>query len=131
MNGWKTLALSLGLALATTQFSPSARADEWNKETKITFDNPVEVPGRVLLAGSYTFKLADSVSDRQVVEIFDSHDHLVTFVLAVPDYRMDNPSKTVIRFGEGHHNAPETVQEWFYPGDNSGLQFVYPASSGK
>ena len=128
MTAWKTLALSLGLALATTQFVTPARADEWNKETKITFDNPVEVPGRVLTAGTYTFKLADSQADRNTVEIFDNHDHFVTTVIAVPDYRLDSPSKTVILFNEGHHNAPEQVREWFYPGDNSGLEFVYPAN---
>ncbi len=131
MNAWKTLALSLGLALATTQFVTPARADEWNKETKITFDNPVEVPGRVLIAGTYTFKLADSTADRQIVEIFDSHDRFVTTVLAVPDYRFNSPSKTVILFNEGPRNAPEQVREWFYPGDNSGLEFIYPAASKK
>src|SRR5437868_6785478 len=43
---------------------PKARADEWNKQTKMTFTEAFEVPGMVLPAGTYTFALADSNSDR-------------------------------------------------------------------
>ena len=36
-----------------------ARADEWNKKTILTFNQPVELPGIVLQAGTYVFKLVD------------------------------------------------------------------------
>src|SRR5712692_9920798 len=45
-------------------------ADEFNKETKLEFSGPVEVPGKVLAAGKYVFKIADSESDRNIVQIF-------------------------------------------------------------
>jgi hypothetical protein len=41
-------------------------ADEWNKETKLEFSAPVEVPGKVLTAGKYVFKIADSESNRNI-----------------------------------------------------------------
>ena len=50
---------------------PSARADEWNKKTIVTFSGPVEIPGQVLQPGSYVFKLADSQSDRNIVQVFN------------------------------------------------------------
>ena len=43
---------------------PIAHADQWDKQTLVTFSNPVEVPGRVLPAGTYVFKIANS-QDRQ------------------------------------------------------------------
>ena len=34
-----------------------ANADQWDKKTTVTFNAPVEVPGKVLPAGTYVFKL--------------------------------------------------------------------------
>lgn len=45
---------------------PHALADEWDQKTIVNFNGPVEVPGRVLPAGTYVFKLADSSSDRNI-----------------------------------------------------------------
>ncbi len=125
MTAWKTLALGFGLVLASAPFLSNAKADEWNKETKITFGNPVEVPGRVLLPGTYVFKLDESSTDRQLVEIYNDNDRLVTTIPGIPDYRDDATSKTVITFSEGRQNAPEEVHEWFYPGENDGVEFIY------
>jgi hypothetical protein len=127
MTAWKTIALGFGLVLASAPFVSSAKADGWNKETMMTFDNPVEVPGRVLLPGSYVFKLADGNADRQIVEIFNDNDRLVATVMAVSDYRANAPSHTVLTFNEGRKDSPESIHEWFYPGDSDGLEFLYPA----
>ena len=46
---------------------PSAMADDNNLKTTVTFSQPVEVPGvnaQVLPAGTYVFKLMDSLTDR-------------------------------------------------------------------
>ncbi len=47
-------------------------ADAWNHKTKLPFSEPIEVPGKVLPAGEYTFKLMDSQSDRHIVEIYNA-----------------------------------------------------------
>ncbi len=57
----------LGVALA-----PSARADEWNKKTILTVDQPIQVPNQVLPAGTYVIKLLDSPSDRHIVQIYNA-----------------------------------------------------------
>ena len=44
-----------------------ARADEWNKKTVLTFSQPLELPGIVLPAGTYVFKLANLSGTRNVV----------------------------------------------------------------
>jgi LPXTG-motif cell wall-anchored protein len=116
------LALLFALAAPSNVF-----ADEWNKATKLTFSEPVEVPGMVLPAGTYWFTLANSDADRNIVQIWDADRmHLVTTVLAIPDYRLQPTDKTVINFSERPSDSPEAINAWFYPGDNYGQEFVYP-----
>jgi hypothetical protein len=107
-----------------------AVADEWDKMTTFHFTQPVEVPGHVLIPGTYVFKLADLSSDRDVVEIFSQDqrgmDHLVTTVLAIPAYEVRTPDRPMITFEERHVNTPEAVHTWYYPGDNYGWEFAYP-----
>jgi hypothetical protein len=112
----------VGLAL-----TPRLNADDWNKLTKLTFSAPVEIPGQVLPAGTYVFKLLDSQSNRNIVQIYDADQKkLFANILAIPDYRLKLTDKTVIKFEERAGNSPEAIQAWFYPGDNYGQQFVYP-----
>lgn len=126
-----TARVCAGLLLAGVVAMP-AFADEWNKETIFTFNEPVEIPGHVLTPGKYVFKLADSASDPAIVQVFSEdkkdREHLVTTILAIPDYRSDTPEKPVVNFEERRGDSPEAVKSWFYPGDNYGWEFVYPKS---
>jgi len=128
---FNTLCLGVSLALIGAMVTPT-KADESNKETKLEFSAPVEVPGRVLAAGKYVFKIADNQSDRNIVEIFsedaDGNQKFVTTILAISDYREETPDKTIITFEERPSGSPEAIHSWFYPGDNTGWEFVYPKS---
>jgi hypothetical protein len=105
----------------------TVHADEWDKKTIFTFNAPVEVPGQVLTPGTYVFKLLNSSSDRNIVQIFDKDErHLVGTFLAVADYRMKPAAKPLITFEERAAGAPEAIKAWFYPGDDYGNEFVYP-----
>ncbi|HWZ41842.1 MAG TPA: LPXTG cell wall anchor domain-containing protein [Candidatus Saccharimonadales bacterium] len=120
-------------ALVTSAFLlPTAAADEWNKRTTVTFSGPVEVPGvgaQVLPAGTYLFKLLDSPSDRNIVQIFSADGlHVYTTILAIPNYRLRVTDKTVMTFRERAEGQPEAIRAWFYPGANWGQEFVYPKS---
>ena len=118
------LTLLLG---AAAWFTPTARADDWDKLTVLTFNAPVEIPGQVLPAGTYVFKLLDSPSDRNILQIFtEDQKHLLATILVIPDYRLDPTDKTVVTFEERAAGLPQAIHTWFYPGDNSGFEFVYP-----
>jgi len=123
------LWLSAFLALLGSMVAP-AIADEWNKETKIEFSGPVQVPGKLLEAGKYVFKLADSESDRHIVQILSEDasgaQKLVTTVLAIPAYRLATPDAPIVQLEERPSGGPEAIHSWFYPGDNAGFAFVYP-----
>jgi hypothetical protein len=106
---------------------PNARADTWNKKTVVTFSQSVEVPGMILPAGTYTFVLANSQSDRNIVEIFNADgSHIIATILAINDYRLQPTGDTVMKFSERPGDAPDALRAWFYPGDNYGQEFVYP-----
>ena len=120
-----TLLLVFTMLVALT--GPNAKADEKNWETYMTFSQPVEIPGMVLLAGRYEFRLVDpGYTNRQVVGIFNSRGQMVDNVIAVPDYRTNPTDETVVSLEKTRPGAPEAVKAWFYPGSDFGLEFVYP-----
>ena len=122
----KSALLILGTIIAVSSVAPFAKADEWNKETLITFSAAVDVPGKNLPAGTYIFKLAESNSDRDIVEIFtrDGRQLLATFI-AVSKVRPTPANRPYVTFEEEPTGTFEAVKSWFYPGDTDGLEFVY------
>jgi hypothetical protein len=132
MDRFRLVVTIFCLSLVALTFLPSAKADEWNRKTIVTFTAPVEVPGvgaQTLPAGTYVFKIFDSLSDRHIVQIFNqAEDHVFTTILAIPNYRLRATSKTVMTFRERAAGQPEAIRAWFYPGRQWGEEFVYPKS---
>jgi len=121
------------MAFLGATFSPSVKADERNEKTIVTFSGPVEIPGvhlpgwGVLPAGTYVFKLLESKSSRNIVQIFSEDEKTIyATILAIPNYRLQTTGKTVITFRERPAGEPEALRAWFYPGMNYGQEFVYP-----
>lgn len=129
---WKrSLTFALSIGVLCTVFSGAASAQQgWDKRTRVTFNVPVEIPGisaQVLPAGTYVFRLMDSIADRHIVQILNSDEtHLYANILAIPNYRLRPTDKTVMTFSERKAGEPQAIRAWFYPGDNSGQEFVYP-----
>ena len=67
MKYLRMLAVSIGVVIVCSLPGPRVRADDWNQETIVTFKAPVEIPGKVLLPGTYDLKLLNCDSDRDVV----------------------------------------------------------------
>jgi hypothetical protein len=124
-----TLCLCNLLALAAFVARP-VLADEWNKKTEFQFSAPVQIPGHTLAAGKYVFQLAGDGNDQNVVQIFSEdtrgRESLVATLMAVPEYREETPNNPVVQFEERHSGSAEAIQSWFYPGENTGWEFVYP-----
>ena len=122
-----TFFVMLGVFAGGLALSPTAYADQWNHETRVTFSQPVEIPSMVLPPGTYVFKLLDSQTDRNIVQVFnEDNNHLFATILAVLNYRLRPTGKTVIMFEEREAGAPQAIRAWFYPGENYGAEFVYP-----
>ena len=113
-------ALALTASAAVAQ-SPADRT------TFVTFSGPVSVPGMTLPAGTYTFRLADSQTDRHIVQIFDREgSKLFTTLLAVPAERPKPEGDPVITFKETPSDRPPAVHYWYYAGEKAGNELVYP-----
>lgn len=116
-----------GVGLLGTSFVPKAHADQWNKMTVVTVNEPIIAGDKVLDPGTYVWKLMDSPSDRHIVQIFDKdQQHLEETILAIPNYRLEPTGKTQFAFWETPPGVPKAVRAWFYPGDNYGQEFNYP-----
>lgn len=127
----KLTAASLGsfLALSFLMTKP-VMADEWNKKTEFQFSPPVEIPGRVLTPGKYVFELAESQTERSMVQVFSEdstgNESPIATIMAIPDRTLNTPDQAAVHFEERHSEGPEAIHSWFYPGENTGWKFVYP-----
>jgi len=116
-------AAAFGLALLA---APQARAGQMDKITVVTIDQPVEIPGVVLGAGTYEFKIAGADMP-DVVQIFDRDGRqLVATLMAIPVYRSTPSDDSTIKVGERSAGSPPAIEQWFRPGENYGLEFLYP-----
>jgi len=113
--------------LAALVWMVPARADQWDKKTTVTFSRSIELPGIVLPAGTYVFRLLNDAGNRHVVQVFNADEtHIFTTILAIPNYRLKPTSDSVMRFNEARKDNPEAMRAWFYPADSFGQEFVYP-----
>jgi len=115
------VSVMLGALLA-----PRARADQWDRKTIVTFSDAVEIPGQVLQAGTYVFRLADSSSNRHIVQIWNADENeVLATVMTIPNWRFETPDNSIFEFDERPSKSPQALKVWFYPGNNTGEEFVY------
>jgi hypothetical protein len=110
----------------TLIFELTARASEGDQLTKITFSESVQVPGQILPPGTYEFILAKSDSNRDMVQIFNADGtKLVTSIQTIPRERRRETDGTSITLAERSGGQPEALVAWFYPGMETGHEFIY------
>jgi len=128
LKGSRTAVVALsGVALALGLAAPHAQADQWNKRTTLTIDQPMQVTDTYLEPGQYVFKLLDSQSDRHIVQIYNADQtHLITTILAIPDYRVQVTGSSRFTMWETPAGYVQALKSWYYPGDNFGQEFRYP-----
>jgi hypothetical protein len=127
------LYMIFGLAIAFGLFfGIAANADEMDQATKMTFSAPVQIPGKVLPAGSYLFKLADTEPNLNVVRIFNADGtKLYGTVQTIPAERLEPSGDTAVKLAEQGSGKPDALLTWFYPGSLMGNEFVYPRGQEK
>ena len=123
----------LGLIIAFTLFFElAAHADESNLNTTMTFSEPIQVPGQVLPAGTYVFRLADPNSTQNVVQIFNSDRTVLYATLETVTAERQQPTDdTAITLAKQGPGKPDALLKWFYPGRKTGNEFVYSRQEEK
>jgi hypothetical protein len=116
-----TLSLVLMFAAASLA-APSFVHAMGNDSSLVTFNQPVEIPGLVLPAGTYLFQ-----STGPVVQVWDAErEKLFATLMTVPAYRQDANDKPEFELEERAAGAPKAVGAWYYQGGSMGQEFVYP-----
>lgn len=125
----RALMIALGIGVVCLTLSSTASAQLSDKKTVVTFSAPFEIPGsapQVLPAGTYTFKIIDSMVDRNIVQVSNKEEnHVYSTILAIPIHREQETDKTVMTFKERAVGQPQALRTWFYPYERNGQEFVY------
>jgi len=125
MKVFSTIMVATALAFVA---APHAKADDYDKFTKITVNEPVQLPKLVLQPGNYTLKLMEASGNRHVVQVADEKGKNLAIILALPNYRLVPRGKTTLQYWETPAGQPHAIRAWFFPGDNFGQEFAYPKS---
>jgi hypothetical protein len=125
--------IAVGLIIAFALFFElGAHADESDLATTIYFSEPVQIPGQVLPAGTYLFKLADGNTDQNVVQIFNADRTVLYATLqTIATDRPEPADDTVVAVAEQGAGQPNALLKWFYPGRETGHEFLYPKQKEK
>jgi hypothetical protein len=123
-------ALTFAVSLAGTTASAQAPV---NQLTYFTFSAPFELPGgQTLPAGTYTFKIIDSPSNRHVIHIMsEDQRQMHATVMAIPAQRQEPSDEPEVRFMEAEANAAPAIKTWWYPGRTIGHEFIYPQDQAR
>ncbi len=118
--------IAVGMIIAFALFFElTAHAGEADQATKITFSQPIQVPGKILPAGTYLFTLANP-DDLNMVQIFSSdRTHLYATLQTIPTESRQVADDTTVALAEQGAGKPDVLLKWFYPGEETGHEFVY------
>src|SRR5579862_5393984 len=106
----RALLVVLCTAVVCSLAALSAYADDWDKATKITVNQPFEIPGHVLPAGTYVVKLVDIAGERHVVRFFsEDESKIYATLIAIPDFRLETTDTTSITFYEAEPGSPKPL----------------------
>lgn len=128
--------ISFGLlavaVLACLLFPTPSSADDWNRATTAIFNHSVRIPGQVLPAGIYVFRLAEISGERNIVQVWNADQTvLLATLFGWPDYLREAPAENRFVLEEGEKGAPLILKAWFYRGNAQGQMFAYPNISRK
>lgn len=116
----------ISLMLAFAILLPVLRADEANQATKVTFNQPVQIPGKTLPAGTYWMQLLRNPGDMGIVQVFDEQHEFIATLFTVPFERQEATGKSAFVLANKGEGQAEAIVAWFYPGRTDGHEFLYP-----
>lgn len=128
----KSLCLAcavIALVFATTV--PASAQTPLDRRTFFTFSGPVHMPGVTLGAGTYLFRLPNP-NNLNVVQVLNADGtRLFGTFFTIGAIRPTPPEKPEVRFMETASNTVPPIQTWWYPGESTGFEFIYPKSEAR
>jgi hypothetical protein len=126
---YRRIALAaLVLALVTLFAAPSMQAGTIvTNVNRVTFNQPVALPGIVLVPGSYTFEAGLPGMSPNIVRVM-SPDYRKQYFVGLTQLvrRPANMARNqVVALGEAVTGAPAPIRAWYPIGSQSGHEFLY------
>ena len=114
------VALASAVSSSAVPVSPSTHLN------KLTFNQPVKLPGVVLPAGTYDFELGPPGTHQDIVRVSSrtGRPYYLGFTRPVPRPR-DLPKNRIVEFGEEIPGVPLPIAVWYPLNSSSGHAFVY------
>ncbi len=128
----KLLGSVYALATLAVLAPGMASAQPADKRTFFTFSGKVEMPGVALPAGKYEFRIINPDTSRNVIQV-RSGDGKKNFGLFATHsaQRVTAADEAEVRFLEAGAGAPPAIKTWWYPGERTGYEFVYPKAQAR
>jgi hypothetical protein len=132
MLSTRRFSLACSVAVFVCLMAAAVSAQPLDKRTLFTFSGPVALPGVTLPAGEYLFRLADPINGTRVVQVLNA-DGTKPFGLffTLPTERLAPASKPEVRFMETASGTPEAIRTWWYPGERTGYEFIFPKDQAR
>ena len=129
MGRFKSILSATGAAVVLAGGLAAAQGVVPDRSTFVTISAPVSIPGMVLPAGEYLFRIADSQTNRNIVQIYDKErSKIFATLIAVAAERNEPSNESVITFRETPANEAPALRYWYYAGEKTGQEFAYPKS---
>jgi len=132
------LAVAAGITLLGMGALPQAKAGQSDETVRMTFSGPVQIPGKVLPAGTYVFRRWSMFGNPNAMMVMNADDQrVVGMTMYLPTYENAAPpewsagggdarANVHVSFDEAGANTPQLLRSWNYPGDPTGFKLVYP-----
>ena len=116
----------LSIVVGCAVLLPLAEARDEGQQTEVTFNQPVEIPGQLLPAGTYWFVVTGDTFSRDFVRIYSADRKTVYATkLTVQTQRSRPVDGILFTFAERKSSKPDVLLNWFFPGETIGHQFQY------
>ena len=124
----KSKSIRIAMTVAALVLMCAATSRAWmGHENKLTFTQPVSLPGVTLPAGTYSFDIADSSSNIDIVVVRNAGRTKTYFqgftqIVARPK---GLPANAVVTFGERPSDSAMPIAVWYPIGQTIGHEFLY------
>ena len=132
MLSTRNFSMACAVAVFVCLMAAPATAQPLDKRTVFTFSGPITLPGVTLPAGQYLFRLADPNSSSKVVQVLNAdgtQPYGLFFALSAE--RFEPASTPEVRFMETASGTPAAIKTWWYPGERTGYEFIYPKEQAR
>jgi hypothetical protein len=110
----------------------TAQTQPLDNRTEFTFNAPVELPGVTLPPGTYVFRFVDASNQKKVMQVMTKADQKnYGMFMTINAIRPKASDDAELRFLETPAGKPAAVKTWWYPGDTTGREFIYPKSQAR